>query len=380
MDIVRTFMKLKGLRSILIGLLLFNSTLNGASRIKDVASVMGLSSTPILGYGLVTGLDGSGDRSSRSSALTLQTISNMLERFGITVDINNLRSLNSAAVMVTAELPPFVNPGTRIDVSISSLGDARSLQGGTLLLSPLFTTAGTFVAYAQGPLSVGGYNFETANGEKVRKNHTQVGRIPGGGRIETNITNELVNDWKLSIVLRDPDFTSALSMANAINESFNIDLAKARNASTISVTIPEEYRKEGKLVEFVSMVEMLEIDIDQTARIVINERTGTIVVGQNVTISEVVVAHGNLSIGVSTVPVISQPNAFSQGETVVTSSSTISVTEGDNGSTAMVLSSAATVSDIASTLNLLGVSPRDMIAIFQAMKLAGALHAELIIM
>ena len=373
-------MRIKRLISLVIASLIFSASLSGASRIKDIASVTGLSNTQILGYGLVTGLDGSGDRSSRSSALTLQTISNMLERFGITVEVNNLRSLNSAAVMVTAELPPFVIPGTRIDVSISSIGDARSLQGGTLLLSPLFTTSGTFVAYAQGPLSVGGYNFETASGEKVRKNHTQVGRIPGGGRVEADIANELVNDWKLSIVLRDPDFTSALSMANAINDSFGTDLAKARDASTISVTIPEEYRADGKLVEFVSIVEMLEIDIDQTARVVINERTGTIVVGQNVTLSEVVVAHGNLSIEVSTIPVISQPNAFSQGQTVVTSSSTISVVEDENGSTAMVLSTAATVSDIASTLNLLGVSPRDIIAIFQAMKLAGALHAELIIM
>ena len=373
-------MRIKKLISAVIASLIFYASLSGASRIKDVASVTGLSSTQVLGYGLVTGLDGSGDRSSRSSALTLQTISNMLERFGITVEVNNLRSVNSAAVMVTAELPPFVNPGTRIDVSISSIGDARSLQGGTLLLSPLFTTAGTFVAYAQGPLSVGGYNFETASGEKVRQNHTQVGRIPGGGRVEVDITNELVNDWKLSIVLRDPDFTSALSMANAINDSFDIDLAKARDASTITVTIPEEFRADGKLVEFVSIVEMLEVNIDHAARVVINERTGTIVVGENVTLSEVVVAHGNLSIQVSTVPVISQPNAFSQGQTVVTSSSTISVTEGKDGSTAMVLSTAATVSDIASTLNLLGVSPRDMIAIFQAMKLAGALHAELIIM
>ena len=369
----------KKLISALFVVLLLNSVLFGATRIKDVATITGLSSTPLIGYGLITGLDRSGDRSSRSSALTLQTISNMLERFAITVAMEDLRSLNVAAVMVTADLPPFAKPGTRIDVSLSSIGDARSLQGGTLLLAPLFTTTGKFVAYAQGPLSVGGYNIETASGERVRQNHTQVGRIPGGGRIEVDVEFELANNWELSLVLRDPDFTSATTMAQAINDRFSTVIAKARDASTIMVSVPEEYREEGKLVEFVSMVETLEIEVDQTARVVINERTGTIVVGENVTLSQVVVAHGNLSIEISTVPVISQPLPFSQGRTVVTSSASITVNE-ESGKTAMVMRSAANVSDIASTLNLLGVSPRDIIAIFQAMKLAGALHAELIIM
>jgi len=370
----------KQITAIFTLILLMSVTLSGASRIKDVASVTGLSSTQLLGYGLVTGLDGTGDRSSRRASLTLQSISNMLERFGITVAANDLRSLNVAAVMVTAELPAFARPGTRIDVSISSIGDARSLQGGTLLLAPLFTTSGTFVSYAQGPLSVGGYNYETASGDQIRQNHTQVGRIPGGGRIEKDIESELVNDWILTLVLRDPDFTSANIMAQTINDSFAVEIAHARDASTVTVSVPEAYRAEGQLVKFVSEIETLEIEVDQTARVVINERTGTIVVGENVSISAVVVAHGNLSIEISTVPVISQPNAFSQGETVVTSAASISVSEASSGETAMVLNSAATVSDIASTLNLLGVSPRDMIAIFQAMKQAGALHAELIIM
>ena len=369
----------KKLISTFLVLLLFNSVLSGATRIKDVATITGLSSKPLIGYGLITGLDRSGDRSSRNSALTLQTISNMLERFGITVAMEDLRSLNVAAVMVTADLPPFAKPGTRIDVSLSSIGDARSLQGGTLLLAPLFTTSGKFVAYAQGPLSVGGYNIETASGERIRQNHTQVGRIPGGGRIEVDVEFDLANNWELSLILRDPDFTSATTMAQAINDRFSTVLAKARDASTIIVSVPEEYREEGKLVEFVSMVEILEIEVDQTARVVINERTGTIVVGEHVTLSQVVVAHGNLSIEITTVPVISQPSPFSQGQTVVTSSASITVSE-ESGRTAMVMSSAANVSDIASTLNLLGVSPRDIIAIFQAMKQAGALHAELIIM
>ena len=361
-------------------ILLFGATLSGASRIKDVASISGLSSTQLLGYGLVTGLDGTGDRSSRRASLTLQSISNMLERFGITIAANDLRSVNVAAVMVTAELPAFAKPGTRIDVSISSIGDARSLQGGTLLLAPLFTTSGTFVSYAQGPLSVGGYNYETVFGDQVRQNHTQVGRIPGGGRIEIDIKSELVNDWLLTLVLRDPDFTSANLMAQTINDSFAVEIANARDASTVTVTVPEEYRAEGKLVKFVSEIETLEIEVDQTARVVINERTGTIVVGENVSLSAVVIAHGNLSIEITTVPIISQPNAFSQGKTVVTRSASITVSESSGGETAMVLNSAATVSDIASALNLLGVSTRDMIAIFQAMKQAGALHAELIIM
>jgi flagellar P-ring protein precursor FlgI len=348
----------------------------GGVRVKQIAELEGLGPTKLVGYGLVVGLDGTGD--SRRSIATLQSVANMLKRFGITVPQNELRADNVAAVMVTADLPPFTRPGTRIDVQVASLGDAESLEGGVLLLTPLVDASGEVYALAQGAVSIGGFNINTIGGERVRKNYALVGRVPNGAVVKKEAPVSVPDGGTLRLILRNPDFTTAARLAEAVNEHFGQPIATAVDAGAVQLTVPEGDRAPGKLVAFLSQLESVETEPDQVPKVVVNERTGTVVIGGDVRISEAAVAHGNLTVRIATTPVISQPAPFSQGQTVVVPETQTTV-ETERGSL-IVLPEAATVNDLVKALNALGVTPRDLIAIFQALKEAGALRAELVIL
>ncbi|MDZ7260806.1 MAG: flagellar basal body P-ring protein FlgI [candidate division KSB1 bacterium] len=357
-------------------LLIFPIFSQAGSRVKDIARIQGIEDKQLIGYGLVVGLDGTGD--GRSSLFTIQSVTNMLLKFGITVPPEKIQIRNVASVMVTARLSPFVRKGTTVDVVVSSMGDASSLEGGVLLLTPLLAGDGTVYAHAQGPVSIGGFNIETIGGERIRKNYALVGRVPDGAVVEEDISTTLFSEQTMRIGLKEPDFTTANRLATAINEKFRQNIAVAQDAAEILVTIPSSYQDSSRRVEFIALIEALEITPDQVARVVINERTGTIAIGENVRIAKAAVSHGNLSIEIAARPVISQPFPFSQGETVVVPQTETQVSA--ERARLMVIEETASVGDVAKALNALGVTPRDMIAIFQALKLAGALQAELIIM
>ncbi len=343
-------------------------------RAKDLVTIQGLRTTRLVGYGLVVGLDGTGD--TYRSIVALQTATNMLKRFGINVPASRIRLKNIAAVMITAEVPPFLTEGSTVDVLVSSMGDATSLEGGTLILSPLVDESGTLFAQAQGAISVGGFNVESIGGDRIRKNYALVGRVPNGATLLKSNNNTSLSDSTITFALKDPDFTTAVRLADAINEKFGNEVAMAVNAAQIRTRIPDEFKP--KITQFVSIIENLEIEPDVQARVVVNERTGTVVVGEHVTLSPVAIAHGNLRIEIQTTPVISQPAPFSQGETVVVPQTQTTVT--DNKGQLLYVENSASVRDVARALNALGVSPRDIVAIFQALKEAGALKAKLIIM
>ncbi len=343
-------------------------------RIKEMVSFEKWQEVELFGYGLIVGLNGTGDKGG--ATFTVQSVSNMLQKMGITVDPDNLRIKNVAAVIVTATLSPFIRKGSHIDVMVSSLGDSTSLQGGTLLPTPLQEMGGTIYALAQGPVSIGGFNV-AAGGGSVQKNHPTVGRIPDGAMVREEISL-IMPEEELSLILSRPDFTTASRMSEIINEDFSQSLAKAVDPSTVKVEIPQEYQKEGLLISFISRLENLSLVPDRIARVVINERTGTVVVGEGVKIFPVAVAHGGLLITITQTPIISQPPPFSEkGETVVTEKTDIEVTE-EQGRLALV--QGTTVQELINALNALGITPRDVIAIFQALKEAEALQAELVIM
>lgn len=359
----------------LIAIALFAPLCLAGTRLKDLARLQGLPSTKLIGYGLVAGLDATGD--SRRSLMAQHSVLNMLKRFGIVLPDEQMRLRNVAAVMVTAELPPFLTPGATLDVTVSSLGDASSLEGGTLLLTPLVDGNGKQFAGAQGPLSIGGFNVETIGGDRIRKNYTLVGRVPNGATLSAASPVILSNDAILTWQLFSPDFTTATRLAAAINGRFGNGAAVARDAAHIEVRVPPQSNGED-LVSVISELESLEAEPDEIARVIVNERTGTVVVGENVSLLPVAVAHGSLSIEIKTTPVISQPEYLSQGKTVVVPETQTKIT--DAGGRLVVFEKSANVRDVAKALNALGVTPRDVVAIFQALKQAGALKAELIVM
>ena len=355
-------------------------------RLKDIIQIENESNESLIGYGLVIGLGGTGDRSTgmRGAIFTVQTISNMLERFGITIPKKELRTRNVAAVMVTGKTPTYGRIGTSFDIVISSLGDATSLEGGVLLMTPLISSDGIKWGMAQGPVSVGGYNIETEAGERLRKNHAQVGRIPGGAQLTKEINDQGMEvDQPLRLLLHSPDYTTATQISKKINEKFNEysggKIAQPINAALIEITYPDFVSSQGDISFFIAAMETLMVATDIEARVVINERTGTVVAGGNVIISEVLISHGDLTIHTQMRPVISQPSPLSEeGETVVekVTKTTAEETERKTG----VIPTTTSVHDLAAALNEMGLKPRDIIAIFQAVKQAGALNAKLIIM
>ncbi len=352
------------------------STAMGQARVKDVARLEGSGAIAVVGYGLVIGLNGTGDRNNTS--FTEQSLANMLDRFGITIDPGEIRLRNVAAVMVTAEITPYVRPGSRFDVGVSSIGDATSLAGGTLLPTPLSDLQGSVWGHAQGAVSVGGFNIQ-AGRVAVRKNYTLVGRVPNGGEALRAGDSLAVADSTLRYNLNQPDFTTAQRLAEALNAQFGPGTARALDAISVEVKPPAEYDtpESGGRVGFIALAEALTLTVDVPARVVINERTGTVVVGENVKLRPAAVTHGSISIAVKSAPVISQPGPFSSGQTVVAPLDQITVDE--SKTPVVALPEGATVGDVASALNSLGVSPTDLIAIFQALKEAGSLQGELLI-
>lgn len=345
-------------------------------RIKDISRVGTNGEMRLIGYGLVVGLDGTGD--SKGTFFTVQSVTNMLTRMGITVPQNKVKTKNVAAVIVSADMPATARVGTRIDVTVSSLGDAKSLEGGTLLLSPLKGTDDKYYATAQGPVSVGGFKAAGAGGDQVSKNYTLVGRIPSGATVDAEMGGVGLESDHVDIMLFHPDYTTASRISEAITSAFGDIEAVALDPALVRVTVPEEVRQNGGVVGFIARVETTRVHPDVAAIVVINEKTGTIVAGDNVTIGAVAIAHGGLSIEIRAWPVISQPPSFSAkgtGHTVVTEDSRVEA--GIEQSRLVAFEESPSVAEVARALNALGVSPRDIIAIFQALKEAGALRAQI---
>lgn len=347
--------------------------LPGTARLKDVASVQGQTQTPLVGYGLVVGLNKTGDR--RQTVFSAQTLANMLERFGIAVSPGEIKIENVAAVLVTAQLGPYTPSGAQIDVTVSSIGDARSLQGGTLVPTPLRAPDGQPVAMAQGPLSIGGFGAGSGD-NSVQVNHLTVGRVPNGGLVQTSRVTALAASDVLRLGLHEPDFISAGRVANAINMELGGDVAHVVDAGAIVIDVPAQYR--STLPVLIARLEPLPITLDVVARVVINERTGTIVMGGDVRLGPAAVAHGSLSVRIATQYDVSQPPPLSGGQTTVTPQTEVDVSEAQ--AQLVTLGSGATLGDVVQALNTLGVTPRDIIAVMQALKAAGALRAELVIL
>ncbi len=345
------------------------------SRIKDLASVEGVRQNQLVGYGLVVGLNGSGD-SLNNSPFTRQSLQAMLERLGVNTRGANLRTANVAAVMVTANLPAFGAQGTRVDVTVSALGDAKSLQGGTLLVTPLLGADGEVYAVAQGAVSISGF---TAGGDAatITRGVPTVGRIANGGLVEREIEFQFRQLKTLRLALRNPDLTTAKRIAAAINDFMGGDTAEPTDPSTVALQIPPRYQ--GNMVQLLTDIEQLRVDPDQQARVIIDERSGVIVMGKDVRVSTVAVAQGNLTVTVTEQPVVSQPNALSNGETTVVPRTGVRVHDSEGNKLAVVRDS-VTLKELVDGLNALGIGPRDMITILQAIKAAGALQADIEVM
>ena len=343
-----------------------------ASRVKDIADIYGVRDNNLLGYGLVTGLQRTGD-TMRNQA-TIQSVAKRLQGLGITLTPDQIRSRNVAIVMVTATLPSTARPGQRIDVTVSSAGDAISLQGGVLQLTQLLAPNGESYAVAQGPLTIGGFSLQ-AGGALSQKNHSTVGMVPMGATVERENPNRLnlLEQTQLDFLLRQPDFTTAKRMADAINKGIGDEIAIAVDAGAIAVKIPQDYRKD--VVSFLAMVEDIDVTVDTPAKVIVNERTGTVVMGSDVKITNVAVAHGGISIEVRSNQSISQPNGFSGGQTASIDNTTMQAQEEDG--TLTLIGGEVSINDLVEALNKLNVKPRDLIQILVAIKASGALQAEL---
>lgn len=381
---------------LLFALLSASCVIASPSRIKDLAVINGLGRHKLLGYGLVAGLEGTGD--SDSSALTARSIANMLEVFGVTVSRGDFSAKNVAAVIVTAELPPIVAVGDTLDVTVSSLSDAKSLQGGTLLLTPLKAADAQVYALAQGAITVGGFAAETRGGGTSQKNHVTVGRVPNGASAVKALNATVLTNDKLTVTLLQPDFTTALRIAEAINAARGACTACALDNATVQVAVPPD---SDSLVSLVSGLENLTLEPDTAARVVINERTGTVVIGDHVRIEPVAICHGGLTVEVKAETQVSQPSLLvnevspapavtepatarragevqpAGGRTVVARQEDLKVHE--SGGRLVAIPEQATLHDLVTALNALGVKPRDLIAIIQALKEAHALQAELVL-
>ena len=345
------------------------------SRIKDLANIEGVRQNQLIGYGLVVGLNGTGD-TLNNIPFTRQSLTAMLERLGVNVRGQTLRTGNVAAVMVTANLPAFATQGTRIDITVSSLGDAKSLQGGMLLVTPLLGADGNVYAVGQGSVAIGGFQAE-GEAAKIVRGVPTVGRIANGALIEREIDFNLNRQSQLRMALRNPDFTTAKRIAAAINDFIGVPTAEPLDPATIGITVPQPYR--GNVVSLLTDIEQLQVEPDQPAKIVIDERSGIIVMGNDVRVSTVAVAQGNLTVTISETPQVSQPLPFSRGgTTTVVSRTRIGVQE--DGKKLAVVQNGVSLQQLVDGLNALGIGPRDMIAILQAIKAAGAIQADIEVM
>ncbi len=339
------------------------------ARLRDIASVEGMRDNQLIGYGLVVGLAGTGDR--RQTVFSAQSLTNMLERMGVSVSPTAIRVTNTAAVMVTAALPALSRPGNNVDVTVSAIGDTSNLQGGILLLTSLRGTDGQVYAVAQGPLVLGGYS-ASALGSSKSVNHPTVGRVPNGATVERPAPTPVPGP-QLRWQLHRADFTTATRIADAINKSFAKTVAQAETGGAVLVSVPSEYK--GREVQFIAAMESLAVDAESPARVVVNERTGTIVVGKDVAISPVSIMHGALSVEIQTNYLVSQPAPLSGGATQVVPQ--VKVNVGEERAKTVVLPAGATVENLVKALGSIGATARDIIAILQNLKAAGALNAEL---
>jgi len=342
-----------------------------AIRLKDIATFKGVRPNQLIGNGLVVGLNGTGDGTNVD--FNSQELANMLSQLGINASRDKMKVKNIAAVAVTALLPPFARVGSKIDILVSSLGDAKSLQGGTLLLTPLKGVDGQVYALAQGPVSVGGFVASGEAGGGVTKNHPTAGRIAAGATVEREIPLNLLEKENFTLSLHDADFTTSQRAVAAINRALRGNYALSQDGGTINVKLPPAFK--GQVVPLLASLENLEINPDCVAKVVLDERNGTVVMGANVRLSTVAIAHGNLMVRIKERPRISQPLPFSEGRTAVVPDSTVSIGEGENR--LMVLPEGVSIGQVVQALNAIGVTPRDLIAILQAIKAAGALQAEL---
>ena len=341
------------------------------ARIKDIVYVEGVRENQLVGYGLVVGLNGTGD-SLNNSPFTKQSLQSMLERLGVNTQGENVRTANVAAVMVTASLPPFAAQGSRMDVSIASLGNAKSLQGGTLLVTPLLGADGEVYAIAQGPVAINGFRAEGDSASIVSGVPT-TGRISSGALIEREIDFELGSQHSLRLTLRNSDLTTARRIAMAINDFIGAPTAVPEDPATVRLTLPVNFN--GNIVDLLTDIEQLIIQTDQSAKIVIDENSGIIVMGKDVRVSSVAVAQSNLTVSIAENPEVVQPLPFSQGVTAVEPNTDLSVTQTDTA--LQVIKESVTLQELVDGLNALGISPRDLIAILQAIKATGALQAEI---
>jgi flagellar P-ring protein FlgI len=348
---------------------------NAMSRIKDLATAEGTRQNQLVGYGLVVGLNGTGD-TLNNSPFTRQSLQAMLERLGVNIRGANLRTANVAAVMVTANLPAFSQQGTRIDVTVSALGDAKSLQGGTLLVTPLLAADGEVYSVAQGSVAIAGFQAE-GEAAKITRGVPTVGRIANGALVEREIEFQFKQLRSMRLALRNPDFTTARRIAAAINDFMGSDTAEPTDPTTVNVQIPPKYN--GNMMQLLTEIEQLRVEPDQMAKVIIDERSGIIVMGKDVRVSTVAVAQGNLTVTITEEPVVSQPNPLSEGETVVVPRTGLQVDTGTGNKLALV-KEGVTLRELVDGLNALGLGPRDLISILQAIKAAGALQADIEVM
>lgn len=348
----------------------FAEELHPDVRVKDLVNVEGVRPNQLIGMGLVVGLQGTGDKGD----LALRMMQNMARQFGVAVDTKAIKSKNAAVVTVTCELPAFARPGQTVDVGVSAMGDAKSLQGGVLLQTPLQAADGKVYAVAQGPLLVGGFA-AGGQGAQVTKNITTTGRVAGGAIVERDVPMAFAEGGRITLLLRNPDFTTAQRVAEALNRQYG-NIAAPVDATRVAVVVPPAFGTNP--TQFLAEVEGLRVRPDTVARVVVNERSGTVVMGGDVRIGSVAVAHGNLTVRVQERQDVSQPQPFSQGETTVTTQTDVSVQE--QPGQLLTLPAATSVNDLVKSMNGVGASPRDIIAILQAIQQAGALHGELVVM
>jgi flagellar P-ring protein precursor FlgI len=343
-------------------------------RIKDIVNVQGVRGNDLVGYGLVVGLNGSGD-SLRSIPFTEDSLINLLERLGVNIEGEDVQAKNVAAVIVTATLPPFARSGSEIDATVSAIGDAKNLLGGTLVLTPLLAADGNVYAVAQGTVIAGGFE-ASGRAESVTQGVPTSGVVASGARIEREVDFALDELRSVRLALRNPDFTTARRIEGTINREVGLEVARILDSGTIDIAVPHVFA--NRVAAFVSAIENLAVTPDQPARVVVDQRSGTIVVGADVRISEVAVSQGNLTVRITETPQVSQPNPFADGRTVVVPRTDVEV-DTQAGNRVAVLGEGATLAELVQGLNALGVGPRDLIDILSAIKAAGALHAEFVV-